>query len=130
MSVPRGRGTFSQMMYRSRIPALGLALGLAVLAHACAEPRERGAAPPANDSSGQCQQRVIVTFADAAESSVVSALAASAGVGLEVVSHPLPTTYVLDLAATVHCDVALMRVRNAAGVRAVEPDARRRLNQG
>jgi hypothetical protein len=84
----------------------------------------------ATDSSGQCQQRIIVTFASEAESREVAALATSAGVTLNVVSHLLPTTYVLDLAATVACDVALTRLRNAAGVRAVEPDARRRLNQG
>ncbi|MEO8467927.1 MAG: hypothetical protein ABI640_21615 [Gammaproteobacteria bacterium] len=118
------------MTYSSRVPTLGLALGVAVFAHACAEPPEHGTSPAASDSSGQCQQQIIVTFASAAESSEVEALAASAGVGLNVISHPLPATYVLDLAATVHCDVALMRLRNAAGVRAAEPDVRRRLNQG
>jgi len=104
---------------------------MAVLAHACAEPRAQGAAPGgANPSTGPCQQRIIVTFASAAENTEVAALAASAGVELNVISRPLPTTYVLDLAATVDCGAALTRLRNAAGVRAVEPDARRRLNQG
>ena len=118
------------MMYRSRVPALGFALGVAVLAHACAEPREYGASAAVSDSSGPCAQRIILTFATAAEGGEVAALAASAGVGLNVLSHPLPTTYVLDLAAKVDCDLALTRLRNAAGVRAVEPDARRRPNQG
>ena len=129
MSLPGGRGTFSQMAWCSRVPALGVALGVAVLAQACAQPREHGAAPAGSTAGGQCQQRVIVTFTLPAESAEVEALAASAGVGLTVVSRPLPTTYVLDVAATADCAVALTRLRNAAGVRAVEPDARRRLNE-
>jgi len=103
---------------------------MAVLAHACAEPRAQGSSPAANNSAGPCKQRVIVTFASVAENSDVAALAASTGAELNVLSRPLPTTYVLDLAATVDCGVALTRLRNAAGVRAAEPGVRRRLNQG
>jgi hypothetical protein len=118
------------MARRTRVPRLGLALGVAVLAQACAQPREQGAPPAATATAGQCQQRIIATFTLAAENADVEALAASAGVGLTVVSRLLPTTYVLDLAAPVECAVALTRLRNAAGVHAVEPDARRRPHQG
>jgi hypothetical protein len=120
------------MAWCSRVAALGLALGVAVLAQACAQPREPGASPAggASTAGGQCQQRIIVTFTLAAENADVEALAASAGVGLTVVSRLLPTTYVLDLAATADCATALTRLRNAAGVHAVEPDARRRPQQG
>ena len=110
MSAGRERD-LSQMAWCSRVPALCFALGVAVLAQACAQPREQGASPVAGAAAatGQCQQRIIVTFARAAESGDVAALAASAGVGLTVVSRLLPTTYVLDLAATADCGVALAR---------------------
>ena len=129
MSLPGGRGTFSQMAWCPRVPALGLALGVAVLAQACAQPREQGASPTASAADGQCQQRIIVTFAAAAESDTVTALAASTAVKLNVVSRLLPTTYVLDLSAA-DCNAALLRLRGAAGVRAVEPDSRRVPHQG
>jgi len=111
------------MAWCPRVPALGLALGVAVLAQACAQPREQGASP-ADAADGQCQQRIIVTFASAAESDMVAALAASTAVKLNVVSRLLPTTYVLDLSAA-DCNAALLRLRGAAGVRAVELDSRR-----
>ena len=98
---------------------LGLALGVAVLAQACAQPREQGAAA----AGGQCQ-RIIVTFVSAAENDTVSALAATTAVKLNVVSRLLPTTYLLDLSAA-DCNAALTRLRGAAGVRAVELDSRR-----
>lgn len=128
MSVPGGRGTFNQMPWCPRVPAASLALGIAVLAQACAQPREQ-VAPSAHVADGQCQQRIIVTFAAAAESDVVASLAAAAAVKLAVVSRLLPTTYVLDLSAA-DCNAALLRLRNAAGVRAVEPDSRRVPHQG
>ena len=116
------------MAWCSRVPALGLALCVAVFAQACAEPREPGASP-APSSAVQCRQRVIVTFAAAAESEAVAALAAATGVRLAVVSRLLPTTYVLDLSAA-DCSAALGRLRAAAGVRAAEPDTRRVPHQG
>jgi hypothetical protein len=118
------------MAWWSRVPALGVVLGITVLAQACTEPRQQAAATVAGDAAGQCRQRIIVTFAAPAESDAVAALAASAGVGLTVISRLLPTTYVLDLAATADCSVALLRLRNAAGVRAVEPDSRRVPHEG
>ncbi len=124
MSLPGGRGTFTKMAWCSRVPALGLALGVAVLAQACAQPREQGASPAASAAGGQCQQRVIVTFAAAAENDTVAALASATAVKLNVVSRLLPTTYVLDLSAA-DCNAALVRLRGAAGVRAVELDSRR-----
>jgi len=129
MSLPGGRGTFNQMAWYSRVPALGLALGIAVLAQACAQPREQGASPTAGTAGVQCQQRIILTFAAAAESGVVASLAAATGVKLTVVSRLLPTTYVLDVSAA-DCNAALLRLRAAAGVRAVEPDSRRVPHQG
>jgi len=117
------------MAWCSRVPALGLALGVAVLAQACAQPREQGPLPAASAIDGQCRQRVIVTFASTAESETVAALASATGVRLSVVSRLLPTTYVLDLAAP-DCNVALQKLRAAAGVRAAEPDSRRVPHQG
>ena len=117
------------MAWCSRVPALCLALGVVVLAQACAEPREQAASPAASAADGQCRQRIIVTFAAAAESDTVAALAAATGVKLNVVSRPLPTTYVLDLSAP-DCNAALLRLRGAAGVRAAEPDSRRVPHQG
>jgi hypothetical protein len=129
MSLSGGRGTFNRMAWCSRVPALGLALGVAVLAQACAQPREQGTSPAASAADGQCQQRIIVTFAAPAENDTVAALAAAAGVKLNVVSRLLATTYVLDLSAP-DCNAALLKLRGAAGVRAVEPDARRLPHQG
>ena len=117
------------MAWYSRVPALGLALGVAVLAQACAQPREQATSPPANAAAALCQQRVIVTFASAADTDVVAALAAAAAVKLNVVSRLLPTTYVLDLSAP-DCNAAVKRLRSAAGVRAAEPDSRRVPHQG
>jgi hypothetical protein len=117
------------MVWCSRVPALGLALGVAVLAQACAQPREQGASRTASTADGQCQQRIIVTFAAAAGNDTVAALAAAAGVKLNIVSRLLPTTYVLDLSAP-DCNAALLRLRGAAGVRAAEPDSRRVPHQG
>jgi hypothetical protein len=117
------------MAWCSRVPALGLALGAAVLAQACAEPRVQAGSPAAGAADGQCRQRIIVTFASAAENDTVAALAAATAVKLNVVSRPLPTTYVLDLSAP-DCNVALLKLRGAAGVRAAEPDARRLPHQG
>jgi hypothetical protein len=94
------------------------------LAQACAQPREQGVSPAASTAAGQCQQRIIVTFALAAETDAVAALAAATAVKLNVVSRLLPTTYVLDLSAP-DCDAALKRLRGAVGVRAAQPDARR-----
>ncbi len=128
MSLSGGRGIFSQMARCTRVPALGLALGVAVLAQACAQPREQGASPAATPAAGQCQ-RIILTFASTAESDIVASLAAAAAVKLAIVSRLLPTTYVLDLAAA-DCNAALLRLRNAAGVRAVETDSRRVPHQG
>jgi len=124
-----GRGTFNQTTWFSRVPALGLALGVAVLAQACAQPREQGASPVATAADGQCKQRIIVTFAAAAENDTVAALAAATAVKLNVVSRLLPTTYVLDLSAA-DCNAALLKLRGAAGVRAAEPDSRRVPHQG
>jgi hypothetical protein len=129
MSLPDGRGTFNQIAWCSRIPALGLALGVVVLAQACAQPREQGASPAASAVAGQCEQRIIVTFAAVAEANTVAALAAATAVKLNVVSRLLPTTYVLDLSAP-DCNAALKRLRAAAGVRAAEPDSRRGPHQG
>jgi hypothetical protein len=129
MSLSGGRGTFNKIAWCSRVPALGLALGVAVLAQACAQPREQGALPAASAADGQCQQRIIVTFALAAETDTVAALAAATAVKLNVVSRLLPTTYVLDLSAP-DCNAALLKLRGAAGVRAAEPDSRRVPHQG
>ena len=128
MSLPGGRGIFSQMAWCSRVPALGLALGVAVLAQACAQPREQGGSSAAS-AAGQCQQRVIVTFAAAAENDTIAALAAATAVKLNVISRLLPTTYVLNLSAA-DCNAALVRLRDATGVRAVELDSRRVRHQG
>jgi hypothetical protein len=98
------------------------------LAQACAQPREQGASPAVGTADGQCH-RDIVTFAAAAENDTVAALAAATAVKLNVISRLLPTTYVLDLSAA-DCNAALVRLRNAAGVRAVEPDSRRVPHQG
>jgi len=117
------------MAWCSRVPALGLAFGAAVLAQACAQPREHSASPAARAADGQCQQRIIVTFASPAENDSVAALAAATGVKLNVVSRLLPTTYVLDLAAQ-DCNAALLRLRGAAGVRAADPDSRRVAHPG
>ncbi|HVY63827.1 MAG TPA: hypothetical protein VHH11_03315 [Gammaproteobacteria bacterium] len=107
------------MLWRSRVPALGLAL----LAQACAQPQTNAPAP-APAATGECQQRVIVSFQSAAGSDMVAALATATGVRLTVVSRLLPDTYVLDLAAA-DCGAALQRLRAAAGVRAADPDTRR-----
>jgi hypothetical protein len=117
------------MVLRSAIPGLALVLGIAVVAQACTQPREQRSAGAVTQVGGECRQRIIVTFALPSESEVVSALAASAAVKLDVVSHPLPTTYVLDLATT-DCAVAMQKLRAAVGVRAVEPDSRRSPNKG
>jgi hypothetical protein len=116
------------MAWCPRVPALGLALGVAVLAQACAQPREQGGSS-ASAADSQCQQRIIVTFASSAESDTVAALAASTAVKLNVVSRLLPTTYVLELSAA-DCNAALSRLRGAAGVRAVELDSRRVAHPG
>src|SRR5512138_3878659 len=117
------------MSGRSVAPVLGLALGAAVLAQACTQPREQRSASEATTVAGECRQRIIVTFALPSEPDVVSALAASAAVKLDVVSRPLPTTYVLDLATT-DCATAMQKMRAAVGVRAVEPDSRRSPHKG
>ena len=122
--MPGGRGTFNQMTWCPRVPAVGLALGVAVLAQACAQPREQGASHAAGTVAAQCQQQIIVTFAVAAENDRVVALAAATDVKLNVVSRLLPTTYVVDLSAA-DCNAALVRLRDATGVRAVELDSRR-----
>jgi hypothetical protein len=109
------------MAWRSRLPELGFLVGAAVVAQACAQPR---AARPAAGASGECRERIIVTFADAVETATVGALAASTGVELDVVSRLLPATYVLDMTAA-DCGVAVERMRGAVGVRAVDPDSRR-----
>ena len=83
----------------------------------------------ASTAAGQCKQRVIVTFAAAAENDTVAALAAATAVKLNVVSRLLPTTYVVDLSAA-DCNAALVRLRGAAGVRAVELDSRRVPHEG
>ena len=83
----------------------------------------------ASAADGQCKQRIIVTFAAAAENDTVAALAAATEVKLNVVSRLLPTTYVLDLSAS-DCNTALLKLRGAAGVRAAEPDSRRVPHQG
>ena len=128
MSLPGGRGTFNQMAWCSRVPALGVALGVAVLAQACAQPREQ-AGSSSSSAAGQCQQRIIVTFAAAAENDSIAALAAATAVKLNVISRLLPTTYVLDLSAA-DCNAALVRLRDVTGVRAVELDSRRVRHQG
>jgi hypothetical protein len=109
------------MARRSKVPRLGLVLAAAVVAQACAQPR---APEPAVSANGECRQRIIVTFALPVEENTVNALAASAGVKLDVVNRLLPTTYVLDMAAP-DCGLAIERMRGAVGIRAVEPDARR-----
>ena len=108
------------MAWRSKLPELGVLLGAAVVAQACAQPRAQS--PSA--ANGECRERIIVTFVNAVEPDTVSALAASAGVRLDVVSRLLPATYVLDMTAA-DCGLALERMRGAVGIRAVEPDARR-----
>jgi len=130
MSSSRLKGKFDPMVCRPGIPALGVVLGAAALAQACtAPPREQRSAAATTTGDGECRQRIILTFALPSEPEVVNALAASAAVKLDVVSHPLPTTYVLDLATT-DCATAVQKLRNAVGVRAVEPDSRRLPHQG
>ena len=112
------------MAWCSRLAALGVALGTALLAQACAQPPDR---PEANASPG-CQRRIIVSFKGAADAATVAGLAAATGVRLTVVSRLMPDTYVLDLAAAgpdAMCDAGLARVRADERVRAADPDRRR-----
>jgi len=120
---------FDPMVCRPGIPALGVVLGAAALAQACAGPQEQRSAPAASTVAGECRQRILLTFALPSEPDVVAALAAAAGVKLDVVSRPLPTTYVIDLAAP-DCPAAVQRLQAAVGVRAVAPDSRRFPHQG
>jgi hypothetical protein len=112
------------MAWASRVSALGVALGTALLAQACAQPPGRSEANAGRD----CQRRVIVSFKLAADAATVAALAADAGVRLAVVSRLMPDIYVLDLSAEGQdsvCDAGLARVRADARVRAADPDRRR-----
>jgi len=102
---------FDPMVCRPGIPALGVVLGAAALAQACAGPQEQRSTAAASTVAGECRQRILLTFALPSEPEVVNALAASAAVKLDVVSHPLPTTYVLDLATT-DCATAVQKLRN------------------
>lgn len=113
-----------QKVWRSRVPALGLAIGVALLAQACAQPRTAVPVPAQAASGGDCQQRVIVSFAAPAENDMIAALVTATGVRLTVVSRLLPDTYVFDMTAA-DCNAALQRLRAAAGVRAADPDTRR-----
>ena len=120
------------MSRRSQHARVALGLLAAVLAHACAEPRDDRSSPVAA-TAGDCSARILVGFVAAADATVVAAVAQAAAVRLTIVSRLLPDLYVLDLSSDgpdSACVAALERVRADARVRAADLDTRRQPNEG
>ena len=120
------------MSRRSQPAGVALCLLGAVLAQACAEPRDDRSAPVAA-TAGDCSARILVSFVAAADATIVAAVAQTAAVRLTIVSRLLPDLYVLDLSSDgpdSACAAGLGRVRADARVRAADLDTRREPHAG
>ena len=120
------------MSRRSHHARVALCLLGAVLAQACAEPRDDRSSPAAA-TTGDCSTRILVGFVAAADASVVAAVAQTAAVQLTIVSRLLPDLYVLDLSSDgpdSACVAGLERVRADARVRSADLDTRREPHAG